>query len=109
MYTPKGDIKELPQGSSILDFAFSIHSDIGLRFKNAIVNGQIKPLSYILETGDIVHINTFKNRYSAVKHWIDYLHTHSAKSQLIKYIRMLDRENRLEESIDGLNAYLKQL
>ncbi|MDR0282082.1 MAG: TGS domain-containing protein [Candidatus Peribacteria bacterium] len=109
MYTPKGDIKELPQGSSILDFAFSIHSNIGLRFKNAIVNGQIKPLSYILGTGDIVHINTFKNKYSAVKHWIDYLHTPSAKSQLIKYIRMQERENRLEESIDGLNAYLKQL
>lgn len=50
VYTPKGDIKELPQNSSVLDFAFSIHSDVGLRFKNAIVNGQIKPLSYVLKT-----------------------------------------------------------
>lgn len=109
VYTPKGDIKELPQGSSVLDFAFSIHSDIGLRFKNAIVNGQIKPLSYVLKTGDIVNINTFKNRYSAVKHWIDYLHTPSARSQLVKYIRMQEREVRLDEAIEWLNEYLKNL
>lgn len=109
VYTPKWDIKELPNGSSILDFAFSIHTEIWLKFKNAIVNGQIKPLSYILKTGDIVNINTFKNRYSAVKHWLDYLHTPSARSQLIKYVRMQEREARLDEAIDGLNQYLKNL
>lgn len=109
VYTPKGDIKELSSGSSVLDFAFSIHSEIGLKFKNAIVNGQIKPLSYILKTGDIVNINTFKNRYSAVKHWIDYIHTPSARAQLVKYIRMQERETRLDEAIEGLNAYLKNL
>lgn len=50
IYTPRGDIKELPIGSTVLDFAFSVHSSIGLRFKNAIVNGQIKPISYRLKT-----------------------------------------------------------
>lgn len=50
VYTPRGDIKELPIGSSVLDFAFSVHSEIGLKFKNAIVNGQIKPITYILKT-----------------------------------------------------------
>lgn len=50
IYTPRGDIKELPAGSTVLDFAFSVHSSIGLRFKNAIVNGQIKPISYKLKT-----------------------------------------------------------
>ena len=50
IYTPRGDIKELPVGSTVLDFAFSVHSSIGLRFKNAIVNGQIKPISYQLKT-----------------------------------------------------------
>jgi GTP pyrophosphokinase len=99
----------LPAGSSVLDFAFSIHSDIWLRFKNAIVNGQIKPLSYIVKTWDIININTFKNRYSAVKHWIDYLHTPSARGQLIKYVRTQEREARLDEAIDWLNQYLKNL
>jgi GTP pyrophosphokinase len=109
VYTPKWDIKELPAWSSVLDFAFSIHSEIWLRFKNAIVNGQIRPLSYIVKTWDIIKINTFKNRYSAVKHWIDYLHTPSARGQLIKYIRTQEREARLDEAIDGLNQYLKNL
>jgi (p)ppGpp synthase/HD superfamily hydrolase len=62
-----------------------------------------------LKTGDIVNINTFKNRYSAVKHWIDYIHTPSAHGQLVKYIRMQEREARLDEAIEGLNKYLKTL
>ncbi len=109
IYTPRGDIKELPTGSTVLDFAFSVHSSIGLRFKNAIVNGQIKPISYKLKTWDIVNINTFKNRFVANKHWIEFLRTPSAKNQLLKYLKTIERETRLEEAIDGLNDYLKDL
>lgn len=109
VYTPRGDIKELPSGSTVLDFAFSIHSEIGLKFKNAIVNGQIKPISYRLKTGDIVNINTFKNRYVASKHWMDFLRTPSAKSQLSKYLKTIERDLRLEEVIEQLNHYLKDL
>jgi len=47
-----------------------------------------------------VNINTFKNRYSAVKHWLDYIHTPSARSQLVKYVRMQEREARLDEAIE---------
>jgi len=50
VYTPKGDVIELPQGSGVLDFAFRIHTDIGLRVKTAIVNGKIVPLDYKLKT-----------------------------------------------------------
>lgn len=107
IYTPRGDIKELPVGSTVLDFAFSIHSSIGLRFKNAIVNWQIKPISYKLKTGDIVNINTFKNKYAATKHWLEFLRTPTAKNQLLKYIKSNEREARLLESITHLNAYLK--
>ncbi len=109
IYTPRGDIKELPMGSTVLDFAFSIHSAIGLRFKNAIVNGQIKPISYKLKTWDIVNINTFKNRYVANKHRIEFLRTPSAKNQLLKYLKTIERENRLEEAIEWLNEYLRDL
>lgn len=109
IYTPRWDIKELPAGSTVLDFAFSIHSAIGLRFKNAIVNWQIRPISYKLKTWDIVNINTFKNRYVANKHWIEFLRTPSAKNQLLKYLKTIERETRLEEAIDGLNQYLKDL
>lgn len=107
IYTPRWDIKELPIGSTVLDFAFSIHSSIGLRFKNAIVNWQIKPISYKLKTWDIVNINTFKNKFSATKHWLEFLRTPSAKNQLLKYIKTNEREQRLLEAISGLNQYLK--
>ena len=107
IYTPRGDIKELPVGSTVLDFAFSVHSSIGLRFKNAIVNWQIKPISYKLKTWDIVNINTFKNKYSATKHWMEFLRTPTAKSQLLKYIKTIERDVRLQEAIAGLNSYLK--
>ena len=109
IYTPRGDIKELPVGSTVLDFAFSVHSSIGLRFKNAIVNGQIKPISYQLKTGDIVNINTFKNKFSANKHWLEFLRTPTAKNQLLKYIKTAERELRLQEAIAGLNSYLKDM
>lgn len=109
VYTPRWDIKELPSGSTVLDFAFSVHSSIGLRFKNAIVNWQIKPISYKLKTWDIININTFKNRYAANKHWIEFLRTPSAKNQLLKYLKTAEREARLDEAIDKLNDYLKDL
>ncbi len=109
VYTPRGDIKELPIGSSVLDFAFSVHSEIGLKFKNAIVNGQIKPITYILKTWDIININTFKNKYVANKHWLDFLRTPSAKNQLSKYLKNIERDLRLEEIIEQLNIYLKDL
>lgn len=50
LYTPQGDVIELPTGSSVLDFAFAVHSTIGLSFKNAMVNGEIKPISYVPQT-----------------------------------------------------------
>ena len=97
----------MPVGSTVLDFAFSVHSSIGLRFKNAIVNWQIKPISYKLKTWDIVNINTFKNKYSATKHWMEFLRTPTAKSQLLKYIKTIERDARLQEAINWLNTYLK--
>ena len=109
VYTPRWDIKELPTWSTVLDFAFSVHSSIGLRFKNAIVNWQIKPISYKLKTWDIVNINTFKNRFAANKHRVEFLRTPSAKNQLMKYLKTVEREIRLEEAIEWLNEYLKDL
>lgn len=91
VYTPKGDIKELPSGSSVLDFAFHIHGELGLKFKNALVNNQLKPLSYKLKTGDIVQINTHKDRFSAMRYWVEYLHTPSARSKLLKFIKTQEK------------------
>ncbi len=109
LYTPKWDVVELPYGSSVLDFAFFIHSDIGLRFKNAIVNWQIKPISYRPKTGDVISINTFKNKYSANKHRFDFLHTMWAKSNLNKYLKSEQKLELIKKATNELNTQLEKI
>jgi len=109
LYTPKWDVMELPHWSSVLDFAFVIHSDIWLRFKNAIVNWQIKPISYRPTTGDVISINTFKNKYSANKHWFDFLHTMWAKSNLNKYLKNDQKSDLIKKATLELNTNLEKL
>lgn len=107
LYTPQWDVIELPMGSSVLDFAFAIHTDIGLRFKNALVNGDIKPISFVPQTGDVIKINTFKNRYSANKHWLEFLHTPWAKANLIKFLKSEQRDDIIKQATEIVNEYLK--
>lgn len=107
LYTPQGDVIELPVGSTVLDFAFAVHSNIGLSFKNAIVNWEIKPISYIPQTWDVIKINTFKNKYSANKHRLEFLHTSWAKANLVKFIKWEQRDQLLEQATKWLNSYLK--
>ncbi|MCS6982788.1 MAG: RelA/SpoT family protein [Candidatus Absconditabacterales bacterium] len=108
VYTPKGDIIELPQGSTVLDFAFRIHSDVGLGFKNAIVNGVIKPITYEVKTGDVISINTFSNKKSATAHWMDFLRTTNAKHKLQKYLRESHAEEYKQQGRTMLNEKLKE-
>ncbi|MCX6822871.1 MAG: RelA/SpoT family protein [candidate division SR1 bacterium] len=107
LYTPQGDVIELPTGSSVLDFAFAIHTELGLRFKNALVNGLIKPISFVPQTGDIIKIDTFKNRYSANKHRLEFLHTTGAKANLTKFLKTLQKEDILKHMVDEANVFLK--
>jgi len=108
VYTPKGDVIELPQGATVLDFAFHVHTEIGLRFKSAIVNGEIKPISFKPETGDVVGINTFKNRYSANKHRLDFLYTSIAKAHLSKFLKAENKSESLKQALAELNKILKE-
>ena len=75
LYTPKGEIIEMKNGSTVLDFAFRIHSEVGLRFKNALINGSIVPIDFQPKTGDVIQINTRKNQYSATVTWLEMLKT----------------------------------
>ncbi len=108
LYTPQWEIIELPINSTVLDFAFRIHSNIWLSFKNALVNGEIKPISFIPKNGDLIQINTFKNKYSANKHRLDFLHTPSAKSQLNRYLRQINKEEIIKRGTEELNKSLKK-
>lgn len=106
IYTPKWDVIELSKWSTVLDFAFRIHTDVGLRFNNATVNGIIKPIGYALKSGDVVVVNTFKNKYTATKYWIDYLHTPTAKSKLIRFIKHQEKEVYIQKGSLILEAKL---
>ena len=92
VYTPKGEVIELPKQSTVLDFAFRVHTDVGLRFNNATINGIIKPIGHLLKSGDVVAVNTFKNRYTATKYRFDYLHMPTAKSKLMRFLRQQEKD-----------------
>lgn len=107
IYTPRWDIIQMPEWSTVLDFAFRIHSDIWLKFKNAIVNRKIVPIDYKLSTSDIVEIQTFKNKYTASSGWLDILYTPSARNKLSKYLKQIEREIYLAQAISILNIKLE--
>ena len=81
VFTPKGDLKSIKSGSTALDFAFNIHTDIGTKTRGARVNGKLVPLSHILKSGDQVDIMTSKNTKPSVN-WLDFVVTSKAKSKI---------------------------
>ncbi|CAL2102913.1 GTP pyrophosphokinase [Tenacibaculum sp. 190130A14a] len=81
VFTPKGDLKSLPKGASALDFAFSIHTDVGLKCRGAKVNGKLVPLSYELNSGDQVEVLTASNNKPNVR-WLDFVLTARARTKI---------------------------
>ena len=81
VFTPKGEIKSLPKGATSLDFAFSIHSEIGVKTRGTRVNGKLVPLNHVLNSGDQVEIITSANQ-KPTAHWLDYVTTSRAKNKI---------------------------
>ena len=95
VFTPKGDIMVLPKGATILDVAFKIHTDIGLKFKSGIVNGRIVPINYILKNGDQIQIQTRKETQPNLG-WLDIVTTRFAKSKIKSFFKKQDTELRIK-------------
>lgn len=106
--TPKGDIVELPEGATPLDFAFQVHSMLGLCFKAARVNGSIVPMGYQMENGDIVEILRHKEPHPT-SNWMTMLKTSSAKAKLKQYLLSLNRSSYVLAGRDALNAEFARL
>ena len=87
VYTPKGDVIDLPEESTPIDFAYNIHTDIGNRCSAAKVNGIIHPLDQALKSGDIVEIITDKSRKGPNPDWLKFAKTRHAKSKIRQYAR----------------------
>ncbi len=81
VFTPKGEIKSLPKGATSLDFAFSIHSEIGVRTRGTRVNGKLVPLNHELKSGDQIEIITSANQKPTLN-WLDYVTTSRAKNKI---------------------------
>ncbi len=81
VFTPKGEIKSLPKGATSLDFAFSIHSEIGVKTRGTKVNGKLVPLNHVLNSGDQVEIITSVNQKPTLQ-WLDYVTTSRAKNKI---------------------------
>lgn len=90
-FTPKGDVKEFPRGSTPIDFAFSVHTDVGMRCVGAKVNGRMVPLRYELKNGDIVEIVTSANHIPS-KDWLKIVKTPRARSRIKQWIKNEERE-----------------
>ena len=107
VFTPNGDLKSLKSGSSVLDFAFHVHTDIGIKTRGSRVNGKLVPLSHTLKSGDQVEIITSKNVKPNVN-WLNFVETSKAKSKIKSSLN--DEKKRI--SLDGkeiLERKLRQL
>ncbi|QNK78879.1 bifunctional (p)ppGpp synthetase/guanosine-3',5'-bis(diphosphate) 3'-pyrophosphohydrolase [Winogradskyella sp. PAMC22761] len=107
VFSPKGDLKSLPKGATPLDFAFGIHTEVGLKTRGAKVNGKLVPLSHVLQSGDRVEIMTSENAKPNVN-WLDYATTARARTK-IKSALNEDTKLIAEEGKEILKRKLKQL
>jgi len=104
VFTPKGEIKSLPKGATSLDFAFSIHSEIGVKTRGTRVNGRLVPLNTELKSGDQIEVITSVNQKPTIN-WLDYVTTSRAKNK----IKNVLNENTKKIAEDGKELLTRKL
>jgi GTP pyrophosphokinase len=111
VYTPKGEIKEFPQGATPLDFAYSVHTDLGHRCVGAKVNDKLVSLSYKLQNGDSVKILATKSERGPSRDWLDsdYTKTSNARVKIRQWFKKQEREENIKQGRDLLEKELRRL
>ena len=107
VYTPKGDVIELPNGSTPIDFAYRVHSEIGDSMVGAIVNEQIVPLDYVLQDNDVIKINTNKTSTPS-KSWLDIVYTSQAKNKIRAYFNKIEKAEYLKKGEEILTKEFRK-
>jgi guanosine-3',5'-bis(diphosphate) 3'-pyrophosphohydrolase len=105
VFTPKGEVKEFPKGATPVDFAYSIHTEIGNRCTGARVKGKLVPLRYELKNGDIVEIIT-SNKQHPSKDWLDFVKTPRARTKIRHWVKDQERDESIELGKDILERAL---
>jgi GTP pyrophosphokinase len=107
VFTPKGDVKDFPRGATPVDFAYSIHSEVGEKCMGARINGKMVPLRYQLKNGDIVEVIT-SNRHHPSKDWLDFVKTSRAKTKIKQWIKSQERDESIHLGREILEKALVQ-
>ena len=108
VYTPKGDVIELPNGATCVDFAYRVHTEVGDKMVGAIVNDSIVPFDYVLKTGDIIKVNTSKLSKGPNKDWLNFVVTTHAKNKIKAFYTKREKDENLSRGADIFEKALRR-
>lgn len=106
-FTPAGDVKNLPTGSTPVDFAYSIHSAVGNRMVGARVNGRLVPIDYVIQNGDRIEVLTSQNTRGPSRDWLKIVKSTQAKNKINQWFKQELKEENIDRGREMLLAYMK--
>ncbi|MGH7721661.1 MAG: RelA/SpoT family protein [Candidatus Dormibacteria bacterium] len=109
VFTPKGDVRSLPTGSTPVDFAYRVHTDVGHHCIGAKVNSRMVPLDYHLENGDIVEVLTTKGAHAPSRDWLTFVKTSSAREKIRSWFKKERREENVQKGRELLDKEFRRL
>ncbi|MBU5336457.1 RelA/SpoT family protein [Intestinibacter bartlettii] len=108
VFTPKGDVIELPAGSTPIDFAYRVHTNVGNKCTGAKINGKIVPINYKLQNGEIVEVITSANSPGPSRDWLSIVQTPTARNRIRQWFKKERREENIERGTDILEKEFKR-